>query len=142
MSTPGALPYPVLHRLDLRIYYEDTDFSGSVYHASYLRFMERARTEWVRQTGFDQKAAFAAKPSVVFVVRRMTIDYLRPAHMDDEVVVETALIEARGASLELAQSVRRGAALLVGARVRVASLAGGKPTRLPHEIVRALAEIR
>jgi len=139
MSARGATAAsPILHRLPLRIYYEDTDFSGNVYHASYLRFMERARTEWVRSTGFDQRSAFMATPSVVFVVRRMTIDYLKPAHMDDEVTVETALAEARRASLKLAQRIRRGEELLVDADVLIAALAGGRPARLPREIVQAL----
>jgi acyl-CoA thioester hydrolase len=131
-------PSPILHGFPLRIYYEDTDFSGNVYHASYLRFMERARTEWVRQTGFDQRSAFMATPSIVFVVRRMVIDYLKPAHMDDEVMVETALVEARGASLRLAQRIRRGEELLVDAEVLIASLSDGRPARLPSEILRAL----
>jgi acyl-CoA thioester hydrolase len=104
---------PILHRLTLRIYYEDTDFSGAVYHASYLRFMERARTEWVRETGFDQRAAFQALPSTTFVVRRLSIEYCKPAFMDDLITVETALTEARGASLDLAQCVKRGDELLV-----------------------------
>jgi acyl-CoA thioester hydrolase len=129
---------PSLHSLTLRIYYEDTDFSGAVYHANYLRFLERARTEWVRGTGFDQRAAFAATPPLSFVVRRLSIDYLKPAFMDDVITVETRLIEARGASLLLSQDVLRGVERLVEAKVLVASLAGGRPTRLPREIVEAL----
>jgi acyl-CoA thioester hydrolase len=136
MSTLGRPP--ILHSLALRVYYEDTDFSGAVYHASYLRFFERARTEWVRRTGFDQKAAFEATPSIVFVVRRMSIDYLRPAFMDDLITVETRLIEARGASLHLWQRALREDELLVDAKVLVASLAGRRPTRLPREILEAV----
>jgi acyl-CoA thioester hydrolase len=128
----------ILHRLTLRIYYEDTDFSGAVYHANYLRFMERARTEWVRQTGFDQKAAFEATPPTTFVVRRMAIEYHKPAFMDDVLTVETSLIEARGASLHLDQYVKRGDELLVEAKVLVASLSDGRPTRLPRQILAAL----
>jgi acyl-CoA thioester hydrolase len=130
--------HPILHRLTLRIYYEDTDFSGATYHASYLRFMERARTEWVRETGFDQRAAYEASPSVTFVVRRIAIEYHKPAFMDDLITVETALIEARGASLNLLQGIRRGEELLVEAKVLVASLGGGRPTRLPPKILAAL----
>src|SRR5580693_4395169 len=104
-----------LHSLTLRVYYEDTDFSGAVYHANYLRFLERARTEWVRGTGFDQRAAFEATPSTNFVVKRLSIEYLRPAFMDDVITVETRLIEARGASLLLAQRVLRGEDRLVEA---------------------------
>jgi acyl-CoA thioester hydrolase len=129
---------PVLHSFSLRVYYEDTDFSGAVYHASYLRFMERARTEWVRSTGFDQRAAFAAAPSLAFVVRRVAIEYLKPAFMDDRLTVETRLLVARGASLDLVQCVKRDAERLVEAKVLVASLAGGRPTRLPPQIVAAL----
>jgi acyl-CoA thioester hydrolase len=130
--------HPVLHRLSLRVYYEDTDFSGAVYHASYLRFFERARTEWLRGIGFDQRTAFAAIPPVSFVVKRLSIDYLRPAHMDDVIGVETSLIEARGASLVLAQHGLRGEEMLVEARVTVVSLSGGRPVRLPRPILRAL----
>jgi acyl-CoA thioester hydrolase len=128
----------VLHSLTLRIYYEDTDFSGAVYHANYLRFLERARSEWVRQSGFDQKAAFHATPSITLVVRRMSIEYLKPAFMDDLVTIETRLIAARGASLHLSQCALRQSELLVDAKVHVASLAGGRPTRLPRRIIEAL----
>ncbi|MFI5014776.1 MAG: tol-pal system-associated acyl-CoA thioesterase [Hyphomicrobiales bacterium] len=129
---------PTLHRLSLRIYYEDTDFSGAVYHANYLRFLERARTEWVRGTGFDQRAAFDGTPPTNFIVKRLSIEYLRPARMDDVITVETRLIEARGASLVLAQNVLRGEERLVEARVTVASLSGGRPARLPRLIREAL----
>jgi acyl-CoA thioester hydrolase len=128
----------ILHRLTLRIYYEDTDALGIVYHANYLRFMERSRTEWVRQTGFDQRAAFEATPPATFVVRRMAIEYYKPAFMDDVLTIETSLIEARGASLQLDQRIKRGDELLVEAKVLVASLSGGRPTRLPHQILAAL----
>jgi acyl-CoA thioester hydrolase len=129
---------PTLHSLSLRIYYEDTDFSGAVYHANYLRFLERARTEWVRGTGFDQRAAFESTPSTSFVVKRLSIDYQRPAFMDDVITVETRLIEARGASLLLAQRILRRVERLVEAQVLVASLAGGRPVRLPQLIREAL----
>src|SRR6516225_3980419 len=88
-----------LHTYELRIYYEDTDFSGAVYHASYLRFFERGRTEWLRGTGFDQRAAFEAKPPVTFVVTRLSIGYSRPAYMDDVIMIETRFVEARGATI-------------------------------------------
>ena len=128
----------VLHRYELRIYYEDTDFSGAVYHASYLRFFERGRTEWLRGTGFDQRAAFEAKPPLTFVVTRLAIAYLRPAHMDDVITIETHLAEARGASLVLAQRALRGADVLAEAEVTVASLSGRRPVRLPQAIAQAL----
>jgi len=137
----GAPPSPpsVLHRMRLRIYYEDTDFSGAVYHASYLRFLERGRTEWLRELGFDQRTAFEATTRIAFVVRRLSIDYLRPARMDDVVSIETGLREARGASLVLAQGVRREEERLVEAQVTVAALAAGRPVRLPARIREALA---
>src|SRR5580704_15419348 len=100
--------------------------------------MERARTEWVRSTGFDQRAAFAATPSLAFVVRRVSIEYLKPACMDDMLAVETRLVAVRGASLDLAQRVLRDTERLVEAKVLVASLAGGRPTRLPPQILAAL----
>ena len=128
-----------LNLLTFRIYYEDTDFSGFVYHANYLRFMERGRTEWLRELGVDQRSAFAMSPPLAFVVRRMRIDYLRPALMDDLVTVETGLAELRGASLDLTQRVRRGDDLLVEALVTVACLLGGKPARLPRLIRDAVA---
>jgi acyl-CoA thioester hydrolase len=127
-----------MHRLSIRIYYEDTDFSGIVYHASYLRFMERARTEWLRDLGVDQRAAFAMKPPIAFVVRRMAIEFAKPARMDDEIVVETELGELRGASLILNQRVLCAGELLVDARVTVAALSRGRPTRMPGQIRQAL----
>ena len=128
----------LLHRYELRIYYEDTDFSGAVYHASYLRFFERGRTEWLRGTGFDQRAAFEAKPPLTFVVTRLAIAYVRPARMDDVITIDTQLAKARGASLVLAQSAFRGAQMLAEAEVTVASLAGGRPVRLPRAVVQAI----
>src|SRR5689334_4538384 len=110
----------LLHRYELRIYYEDSDFSGAVYHASYLRFFERGRTEWLRGTGFDQRAAFEAKPPLTFVVTRLAIAYLRAARMDDAITIDTRLRQARGASLVLAQRALRGAELLAEAEVTVA----------------------
>lgn len=129
---------PKLHVFSIRIYYEDTDFSGFVYHANYLRFMERARTEWVRGTGFEQSAAFAASPPISFIVKRLSLEYLRPARMDDVIAVETRLVEARGASMALAQAILRGDETLVTAEVTVVSLAAGRPARLPRLIREAL----
>ena len=127
------------HSLSLRIYYEDTDFSGAVYHASYLRFFERARTEWLRDMGFDQRTAFEARPPVTFVVTRLSIEYRRPAQMDDVITIDTDLIEARGASLVLAQRASRGEEVIAEAEITVASLSGGRPVRLPRAITQALS---
>jgi acyl-CoA thioester hydrolase len=119
------------HALQVRVYYEDTDFSGLVYHASYLRFLERGRTELLRAAGVDQMALHRAE-NLAFAVRRMTIDWLRPARMDDLVTVETRSAEVRGASIVLAQRILRGEEVLVTAEVRVAAIgAGGRPARIP-----------
>jgi acyl-CoA thioester hydrolase len=127
-----------LHTYELRIYYEDTDFSGAVYHASYLRFFERGRTEWLRGTGFDQRAAFEAKPPVTFVVTRLSIGYSRPAYMDDVIMIETRFVEARGATILLCQRALRGTQLLAEGQITVAALSGGRPRRLPRAILQAL----
>ena len=115
------------HLLPVRVYYEDTDFSGVVYHASYLRFMERGRTELLRATGVDQSELHGAEEGLSFAVRRMTIDYLKPARMDDVLTIETRTGEIRGASLVMAQRVLRGAEVLVTADVRVARASGAHP---------------
>jgi acyl-CoA thioester hydrolase len=122
------------HLLPQRVYYEDTDFSGFVYHASYLRFLERGRTEMLRALGVHQREIHAGDAPFVFVVRAMSIEFLKPARMDDVVVVETRAAEIGGASMVLAQKLVRGAQTLVTAEVRVAVVAGGKPTRLPKDI--------
>src|SRR5499433_3710582 len=99
------------HRMAVRVYYEDTDFSGLVYHASYLRFMERGRTNYLRLLGADQRALFEETeqeaPGFAFVVRAMQIEFLKPARMDDVLEVVTAPQEVRGASVTLHQHVLR-----------------------------------
>ena len=122
------------HLLPQRVYYEDTDFSGFVYHASYLRLLERGRTEMLRALGVHQGEIHAGDAPFVFVVRAMSIEFLKPARMDDVVVIETRAAEIGGASMVLAQKLMRGAQTLVTAKVRVAVVAGGKPTRLPRDI--------
>lgn len=118
------------HLFPLRVYYEDTDFSGVVYHASYLRFLERGRTEFIRACGIDQQKLHR-ETGVYFVVRRMEIDWIKPALMDDELVVETAPATLRGASMILSQRILRGQEVLTTAEVVVAILKDGRPTRLP-----------
>lgn len=130
---------PSPHLLSLRVYYEDTDFSGYVYHASYLRFMERGRTEYMRASGISSSALFADEDGLVLVVSRMTLDYLRPAKMDDELTVVTQLEEARGAVLRLHQQVRRGETVLVEAKVIIAAIRRGRVARLPARMREALA---
>ena len=116
-------------RFPVRVYYEDTDFSGVVYHASYLRFMERGRTETLRAAGIEQ-----AGLDVGFAVRAMQIDYLKPARMDNELIIETTTRSVGGATLDLDQRVLRGDEVLVTASVRVACIAQGRPARMPKDI--------
>jgi acyl-CoA thioester hydrolase len=126
------------HVLPLRVYYEDTDFSGVVYHANYLRFFERGRTEFIRALGIDQRALHEAE-KVAFVVRSMQVDFLLPALMDDLVRVETNAVEMRGPALRLSQSLRRDATVLTTAEVLVVCIRAGRPCRLP-EALRAAIE--
>ena len=118
------------HVLPIRVYYEDTDLSGLVYHANYLKFIERARSEWVRSLGIDQAAMKAA--GSVFVVSRVEADYLSPARYDDELVVTCEPEAARGARLVVRQEVLRGEEVLFRALVTVVTLGpDGRPKRLP-----------
>ncbi|MFC5320148.1 tol-pal system-associated acyl-CoA thioesterase [Bradyrhizobium oligotrophicum] len=126
------------HHMQVRVYYEDTDFSGIVYHANYLRYMERGRTNHLRLMGAEQHALFAEAaseaPGFAFVVRSMTLDFLRPARMDDVLDVVTWPIAVKGASIMLAQEVRRGDEVLVKADVRVAFISGGKAQPIPKPL--------
>ena len=118
------------HTLPIRIYYEDTDFSGVVYHASYLRFLERGRTELLRDLGVHQSALHGDEEALAFAVRRMTIDWLKPAKMDDVVIVETRVATVKGASLVLSQRIMLEQVVLLTADVLVALVQNGKPARL------------
>jgi acyl-CoA thioester hydrolase len=126
------------HHMQVRVYYEDTDFSGIVYHANYLRFMERGRTNHLRLLGAEQHALHApADPSAggyAFVVRAMQIDYLRPSRMDDVLEVVTWPLAVKGASITLAQEVWRGEELLVKAAVRVAFISGNRAHPIPKSL--------
>ena len=126
------------HLMRVRVYYEDTDFSGIVYHANYLRFMERGRTNYLRLLGADQAALFAEAmseaPGFAFVVRSMQLDYLKPARMDDVLEIVTHPLEVKGASITLAQEVRRADELLVQASVRVAFVSGGRARPIPKAL--------
>lgn len=129
------------HRLSLRVYYEDTDAGGIVYHARYLHFMERGRTEWLRALGFEQDR-LRAELGVVFAVRRMDIAFLRSARLDDLLRVETAFGSCGRASLEFAQRVVRAddETLCCRADVNIAcvDLARRRPTRVPEDIMTAI----
>ncbi len=126
------------HYQPVRVYYEDTDFSGIVYHASYLRFMERGRTNYLRLIGADHRALFeqaqAEAPGFAFVVRHMGIDFKKPAYMDDLLQVVTAPEEVKGASVMLLQRVLRGEDVLVEARVQVAFVSGGRARPIPKPL--------
>jgi acyl-CoA thioester hydrolase len=122
------------HSLPIRIYYEDTDFSGVVYHASYLRFLERGRTEYIRALNLSQGELF--ETGAAFMVRSMMIDYLRPAKIDDILNIETKPLEAKGASLLLEQKIYREQELLILAKVKIAYVIHNKPNRLPEELRR------
>jgi acyl-CoA thioester hydrolase len=126
------------HVMSVRVYYEDTDFSGMVYHASYLRFMERGRTNYLRLLGADQRALFEETekeaPGFAFVVRSMQIEFRKAARMDDVLEVITTTHEVRGASITLDQRVRRGEEVLIEARVQVAFVAGGRARRIPEAL--------
>ena len=119
------------HSISIRVYYEDTDFSGVVYHASYLRFMERGRTELIRALGIEQRELFDGDAALGFAVRRMLIDFVKPAVMDDLLTIETKPTLARGATMELDQRVLRGEEVLITAQVKVACVGGGKARRIP-----------
>jgi acyl-CoA thioester hydrolase len=123
----------------LRVYYEDTDAAGIVYYANYLKFAERARTEMLRFVGFEQEKLRRTNGRV-FAVRRCSADYLAPARLDDELVVETRLTALGGASLEVEQAIRCGERALVRLALRLACLdSAGRPARLPPPLRAALA---
>jgi acyl-CoA thioester hydrolase len=134
-STP--LPHALADALWVRVYYEDTDFSGRVYHASYLHFLERGRTEWLRRRGFAHRG-LAENSGVVFVVRSLQIEFLAPAMMDDLLTVETSVAAVRGASITFHQRVLRGDKALVTASVLAASIRNDRPARIPADLRRRL----
>ncbi len=128
----------MIHRFQTRVYYEDTDLAGIVYYANYLKFIERARTEWVRGLGIDQ-TRLKAEAGIVFAVRRVVADYLAPARFDDLVTVATMLTALTPARIVLDQRVLRGETLLFQAEVTLVALtAAGRPARLPADVRRAL----
>jgi acyl-CoA thioester hydrolase len=126
------------HLQPVRVYYEDTDFSGVVYHASYLRFMERGRTNYLRLLGADQRALFEEvekeAPGFAFVVRSMQIEFKKPARMDDVLEIVTTTVEVKGASVMLHQQVKRGDDVLVEATVQVAFVSGGRARPIPKPL--------
>ncbi|WP_323779873.1 tol-pal system-associated acyl-CoA thioesterase [Leisingera sp.] len=123
----------MIHEFPLRVYYEDTDMGGIVYHANYLRFIERARSDWVRGIGVDQNAMREA--GLIYAVRRIEADYLAPAKFDEELLVTTSMHTMTPVRMTLAQEVTRSGQPLFRAQVTIVCITtGGKPARLPAEI--------
>jgi acyl-CoA thioester hydrolase len=125
------------HTHPIRVYYEDTDLGGIVYYANYLKFIERGRSEWVRQCGVDQVQLRASR-GMVFVVRHLEAEYLRPAHFDDELVVETERVAIAGSRIVLLQRVVRDGAVLFAARVTLVCVADGRAVRVPADVAALL----
>lgn len=121
----------MIYRLPIRVYYEDTDMAGIVYYANYLRYIERGRSEWVREVGLDQNRMKDVQ-GIVFAVRRVEADYLAPARLDDELVVETWVESRKPVRMVMGQEVKRGDAVLFRAMVTVICMTlEGRPVRLP-----------
>ncbi|MEE4237913.1 MAG: tol-pal system-associated acyl-CoA thioesterase [Anderseniella sp.] len=138
MTLSGTLKDGV-HRLDIRIYYEDTDFSGLVYHANYLKFCERGRSDMLRLAGIVHTGL--AEQGLGFVVRRMTCDFRAPARIDDVICVETRLKDARPARFVLEQQVLLQDKVLFAAEVMVALIdANGRPQRMPASLMQKISE--
>ncbi|WP_394352110.1 tol-pal system-associated acyl-CoA thioesterase [Rhodobacter sp. SGA-6-6] len=122
------------HSLPVRVYYEDTDLAGIVYYANYLKFIERGRSEWIAALGIDQME-LRARQGVVFAVRRVEADYLRPARFGEDLVVETRLSAIGGARIVLEQAVLRGGERIFQAEVTLVCLSeDGHAHRLPAEV--------
>lgn len=127
------MPDAPAHRFPVRVYFEDTDAGGVVYHAAYLRFAERARTEWLRDLGLPH-SQLIAETGLIFVVRRLAIEYVRPARLDESLIVETRLAGLGRASVTLAQTVLREDATVASLEVVLACvrLATGRPEAMPE----------
>ncbi len=122
--------------LPIRVYYEDTDFSGVVYHARYLHFFERGRTEAIRACGVTHTELLSRAEPLAFAVRKMTTEWLAPARIDDVLEVATQFLEAKGARMLLDQEIRRGGALIARADVEAVCMSlDGRPRRLPPDMI-------
>ena len=127
------------HIFPLRVYYEDTDVGGIVYYANYLRFAERARTEYLRSVGADHQTLLA-EDGIAFTVRQCSVDYMSPAFLDDPLEVHTRFLEVRGASLRAEQVVKRKTDELASLNVRLACVGDdGRPRRMPTALRSALS---
>jgi acyl-CoA thioester hydrolase len=128
-----------VHRLSMRVYYEDTDFSGFVYHANYLKFCERARSDWIRLLGINQNAM--DESNIVIVIRKMVCDFLRPARFDDILTVESSLGDCTGVRMIMHQRVKRGDESLFTAEVTAVLVdKAGKPKRLTPAFLNAMGQ--
>jgi acyl-CoA thioester hydrolase len=134
-TSPATPPTPHAFSLPVRIYWEDTDAGGVVYHASYLRFLERARTEYLRSLGIEQER-LRRDNGVVFVLRDVSMRFVKPARLDDVLQVSAAITQRRGASLTFQQSIERDGQLLVEAQVRAACVEadGFRPRAIPEDL--------
>ncbi len=134
ISADGTFVMPV------RVYYEDTDAGGIVYYANYLKFAERARSEYIRTLGFDQQAELSSEDRIGFAVRHCEIDYLKPAVLDDLLTVSCKIVEYGGASALMRQEIRRGEETLVVLDVKVAclNLIKKRPVRMPASLVQKI----
>lgn len=125
----------MIHRFPIRVYYEDTDLGQVVYYANYLRFIERGRTEWLRARGVDQSRLLAGR-DLIFVVRRVEGDYLRPARFDDALEVVSTVELVQGSRIEMTQNIERAGETLFAGRVRLVcvNLATMRPARIPDDL--------
>lgn len=136
----GSLSADGQHVMPVRVYYEDTDASGIVYHANYLRFIERGRTDVLRCAGLDHRTMMDAEDSTAFAVRQMNIRFIAPARLDDALEVRTRFAQVRGARIQATQSVWRGDTQLFEADVEIAVLdRSGRARRIPAFVREALA---
>ncbi|MCG8442833.1 MAG: tol-pal system-associated acyl-CoA thioesterase [Caulobacterales bacterium] len=129
----------VTHLLAVRVYYEDTDFSGVVYHARYVNFLERGRSDFLRACGLDHSALLDRPDPVMFAIRSMSLDFEAAARIDDALVVATRYQSIKGARIHIWQEIRRDARRLVGARVEAACVSqDGRARRAPPELLAAV----
>ena len=144
MTAPASAPASGVwtsgvHRLPIRVYYEDTDFTRVVYYANYLKFLERGRTDALRSAGVAHAELLDADPPLGFAVRKITAEYLIPARIDDALTVETRITQAKGARIHFTQRVLRGDKVLLTAQVEAACIdLDGRPKRLPKAVIAAV----
>ena len=128
------------HRLPVRVYYEDTDFTGVVYHANYLRYFERGRSDFLRLRGVSHTELRSRPEPIAFVVRRMEIDFAKAARVDDALVVHTVYEDLKGARVRIRQRIERDGEIIASAGVEVACIRlDGRPVKPPRDIVAALS---